>query len=97
VGVGVDPLRFRANVYVTGWPAWRELDLIGCEIAIGTGSRVKIIKRIVRCAAIDVDPLTGIRDLSIPPALMQSFGHADCGVYGEVVQGGEIAVGDELS
>jgi uncharacterized protein YcbX len=97
VGTGVDPLRFRANVYVTGWPAWHELDLVGREIAIGTSARIKIEKRIVRCAAIDVDPLTGIRDLSIPPALMRSFGHADCGVYGEVVQPGEIAVGDELS
>jgi hypothetical protein len=97
VGTGVNPLRFRANVYVTGWPAWHELDLVGREIAIGTSARIKIEKRIVRCAAIDVDPLTGIRDLSIPPALMRSFGHADCGVYGEVVQPGEIAVGDELS
>jgi uncharacterized protein YcbX len=97
VGTGVDPLRFRANVYVTGWPAWHELDLVGREIAIGTSARIKIEKRIVRCAAIDVDPLIGIRDLSIPPALMRSFGHADCGVYGEVVQPGEIAVGDELS
>jgi MOSC domain-containing protein YiiM len=28
---------------------------------------------------------------------MRSFGHADCGVYGEVVEDGEVAVGDELS
>ena len=27
--------------------------------------------------------------------LMQSFGHADCGVYAEVIAGGEIAVGDD--
>jgi len=31
----VHPLRFRANVYVTGWPAWREFDLVGQHIAIG--------------------------------------------------------------
>ena len=29
IGRPVDPLRFRANLYVTGWPAWRELDLLG--------------------------------------------------------------------
>ena len=97
VGAPVDPLRFRGNVYVSGWPAWREFDLLGQEIAIGTGARLKIVKRIVRCAATNVDPDTGIRDLSIPQTLMQSFGHADCGVYGEVVEAGEIAVGDELS
>ena len=28
---------------------------------------------------------------------MQSFGHADCGVYAEVIAGGEIAVGDTVS
>ena len=96
VGMPVHPLRFRGNVYVTGWPAWGEFDLLGREIAIGSAARLKIVKRIVRCAATNVDPDTGIRDLSIPQTLMQSFGHADCGVYGEVVAAGDIAVGDEL-
>ena len=56
-----------------------------------------MIKRIVRCAATEVDPDTGIRDLSIPHTLMQNFGHADCGVYAEVIAGGDIAVGDAIS
>ena len=96
VGAPVHPLRFRGNIYVTGWPAWGEFDLLGREITIGTAARLKIVKRIVRCAATNVDPDTGIRDLSIPQALMQSFGHADCGVYGEVVAAGDVAVGDEI-
>jgi len=96
VGAAVNPLRFRANVYVAGWPAWHEFDLLGRVIMIGSGARLKIVKRIVRCAATNVDPDTGIRDLSIPDTLLRSFGHADCGVYGEVVDAGEIAVGDEL-
>jgi MOSC domain-containing protein len=96
IGAPVHPLRFRANLYVSGWPAWHELDLLGHEIAIGPSARLRIVKRIVRCAATDVDPDTGIRDLSIPPTLLRSFGHADCGVYGEVVQAGDIAVGDDL-
>jgi uncharacterized protein YcbX len=57
---------------------------------------LRIVKRIVRCAATNVDPDTGIRDLAIPTTLMQRFGHADCGVYGEVVEAGEIAVRDVL-
>src|SRR5262245_29939725 len=97
VGMPVHPLRFRGNLYVTGWPAWREFDLLGQEIAIGPRARVKIIKRIVRCAATNVDPDSGVRDLAIPDTLMNSFGHADCGVYGEVVEAGTIAVGDGIA
>jgi uncharacterized protein len=97
VGAPIDPLRFRANLYVTGWPAWQELAMVGRRIAIGNGVHAKVIKRIVRCAATNVDPTTGIRDLDIPATLMKTFGHADCGIYAEVVTGGEIAVGDRLS
>ena len=96
VGAPVNPLRFRGNLHVAGWPAWHEFDLVGAEIAIGPGARLKIVKRIERCAATEVDPDSAMRDLPIPRALMQTFGHADCGIYGEVVQGGEIAVGDNV-
>jgi len=96
LGVPVHPLRFRANLYVAGWPAWSELDLVGREIAVGSAARLKIVKRIERCSATDVDPDTGIRDLAIPSALMRTFGHADCGVYGEVATGGWVAGGDQV-
>lgn len=93
----VDPLRFRGNLYVSGWPAWREFDLLDREIAVGDKVRLKVVKRIVRCAATNVDPATGIRDLTIPKTLLQTFGHADCGVYAEVIAAGEIAAGDTLT
>src|SRR5256885_956493 len=96
IGAPVNPLRFRGNVYVEGWPAWQEFDLLGHEIAIGKNARLKVVKRIVRCAATNVDPDTGARDLTIPETLLRNFGHADCGVYGEVIEAGEIKVGNEL-
>ena len=96
MGAAIDPLRFRANVYLHGWPAWSELDLVGKKIAIGGSARLSIVKRIVRCAATNVDPNTGARDLAIPDALHRAYGHADCGIYGEVVEAGEIAVGDRV-
>jgi uncharacterized protein len=92
----VDPLRFRGNLYVDGWPAWREFDLLGQEIAIGGEARAKVVKRIARCAATNVEPATGIRDLDIPPTLLRHLGHADCGVYAEVVAGGVVATGDAI-
>ena len=94
-GAAIDPLRFRANLYVEGWPAWSEFDLIGQTLAVGA-ARLEPVKRIVRCAATNVDPQTGRRDLTLPQTLLQTYGHADCGVYAEVVEGGEIAVGDAI-
>lgn len=97
IGSPVDPLRFRANIYIDGWPAWREFDLLNREVEIGDDSRLKVVKRIVRCAATCVEPGTGIRDLAIPETLMRTFGHGDCGVYCDVVGAGPIAVGDAVS
>jgi uncharacterized protein len=96
VGAPVHPLRFRGNLYVEGWPAWSELEGVGKELAIGSSARLKIVKRTVRCAATNVDPDTAMRDLNIPKTLMLALGHADCGVYAEVIEGGEIAPGDAI-
>ncbi len=96
-GAPVHPLRFRGNLQVAGWPAWQEFDLLNAEIAIGPRARLKVVKRIVRCAATEVDPDTGIRDLPVRRTLRDYFGHVDCGVYAEVIEGGAIAVGDAVT
>jgi hypothetical protein len=94
-GSPVNPLRFRGNVHAAGWPAWHEFELLGRELRIG-GTRLKVVKRIQRCAATEVDPDTGIRDVPVPRTLMENFGHADCGIYAEVIAGGAIADGDAI-
>jgi uncharacterized protein len=96
VGAPVHPLRFRANLYVEGWPAWHEFDLLDRTLAIG-GVRLKVVKRIVRCAAVNVDPDTAERDLAIPQALQRRLGHGDCGIYAEVITGGSISAGDAIA
>lgn len=95
VGQLVHPLRFRANLYVRGWPAWSELDLLDYTLAIGD-TRLKVVKRIVRCTATNVDPETAARDLDIPRTLMRTLGHCDCGVYAEVVAGGTVRINDKI-
>jgi hypothetical protein len=95
-GRPVAPLRFRANLYVEGWRAWSEFDLLDKPIAIGK-ARAKVVKRIVRCAATNVDPVTAARDMEIPQTLQRNFGHGDCGIYAEVTQDGEIAIGDKIA
>ena len=42
----------------------------GRTLAIGE-TRLKVVKRIVRCAAVNVDPDTAERDLAIPQALQR--------------------------
>src|SRR5712671_567841 len=96
VGLPVHPLRFRANLYVSGWPAWHEFELLGQTLAIGD-ARLKVVKRITRCAAINVDPETGARDLDIPPTMMRRLRHNECGIYAEVTAGGTIGVGDAVA
>jgi uncharacterized protein len=95
VGVTVNPLRFRANLYCQGWPAWHEASLLDRTLAIGD-VRLKVVKRITRCAATNVDPDTAARDLDIPTTLMQRLGHNECGIYAEVISPGTIRVGDHI-
>jgi len=96
IGLPVHPLRFRANLYVSGWPAWHEFELLGQTLAIGD-ARLKVVKRITRCAAINVDPESAARDLDLPPTMMRCLGHNECGIYAEVTAGGTIGVGDAVA
>ena len=91
----VDPLRFRANIYFAGGKPWEEFDWLDREIAIDD-VRLKVYKRIDRCAATTVNPATAERDLQIPRLLQHGFGHIDCGVYAEILNEGEIALEDAL-
>ncbi|MDO9710677.1 MOSC domain-containing protein [Paracraurococcus lichenis] len=95
IGRRLDPLRFRANIYVSGATPWAEFDLLGQEVLLG-GARLRVFKRIVRCPATEVNPETAERDAIPPRWLREHFGHADLGVYAEVLEGGRIAVGDAL-
>jgi MOSC domain-containing protein len=92
----VHPMRFRANMYVTGWPAWHEFDLLERTLAVGD-VRLKVVKRIKRCAAVNVDPDSAMRDLEIPTTLERRLGHMDCGVYAEVIAPGTLRVGDAIA
>src|SRR5581483_3874155 len=89
LGRKLDPRRFRANIYLEGLEPWAELGLVGRTIRIGD-ARLEILKRIERCAATNVEPTTGERDLDIPGTLLRTLGHRDCGVYARIAAGGTI-------
>lgn len=96
IGRPVDPLRFRANIYIDGIAPWREFDWLEKEIALGKEAAAHVFKRIQRCAATNVDPKTGERDMQIPRTLKNAFGHVDLGIYASVTAPGEIACADAV-
>jgi uncharacterized protein YcbX len=96
VGRTVDPLRFRANVYIDGVAPWAELNWLDKEIGIGP-VRLAVFARTGRCEATNVDPATGARDMALPAALLRTWGHQDFGIYAKVIAGGVIATGAQVS
>lgn len=94
-GTEVDPLRFRANVYVDGLAPWSELGLVGEEFEID-GARVRGRLETRRCAATEVDPATGERNLPVVRMIADTFGHQLMGVYVEVLTDGVVKAGGRV-
>lgn len=92
----VDPGRFRSNLWLDGVAPWAERDWIGRPLLVGT-ARLEVVDVTRRCAATEVDPLTGARDFNVLKTLQGSYGHTECGVYARVIEGGRIAVGDPVT
>ena len=96
MGVELDPLRFRANVYVEGWPAWAENEWTGKRLMLGW-AQAQVFKPIVRCAATHVDPTTAERDVDVTKALFDNYGHLHCGIYVRATSAGALSLGDAVT
>lgn len=94
-GRKIDPLRFRANVYVDGVEPWAELKWLDREIAIGD-AKLAVFKRTQRCDATNVDPVTAARDMALPALLLRTWGHSDFGIYATATTAGSIAIGNTV-
>jgi len=94
LGYQVDPLRFRANFYVSGlepwaerrWPAEQKIMLGPVELTLSKG--------ITRCAAINVDPASAEVGEDLTKVLLQDFEDNKMGVYARIQCGGTIREGD---
>jgi uncharacterized protein YcbX len=95
IGRTVDPLRFRANVYLDGLEPWEERRWTGAEFSIGD-VQFRVLEETTRCAATEVDPQTARRDIPLPRLLVENFGDDIIGFFAEIVTDGELRVGDEL-
>lgn len=96
IGKPIDPIRFRANIYVEGLEPWEDHAWVGKKISLGTAT-LKGVHKIPRCAATNVDPTSGARDMEIPATLQRVYSHVDLGIYAEVSNAGTIRPGDTLT
>ncbi|MCD5312105.1 MOSC domain-containing protein [Kineosporia babensis] len=91
-GAQIDPLRFRANLYVDLGTPWLERDLIGRELQIGD-VRARIQSGTARCAATEVNLTNARRDVPVPRLLKRQLGDVDMGVYCTFLTDGTVKRG----
>ncbi|GAA1355442.1 MOSC domain-containing protein [Arthrobacter rhombi] len=91
-GTEVDPLRFRANIYIDGLEPFAERDLLGSTLEAG-GIQLEVFKEIGRCTATEVNLESARRDVPVLKTLQEAFGHTNMGIYAHVRTGGTLVPG----
>ena len=95
IGHSLSIQRWRGNIWFDGFAAWEEFDWMGKDIQIG-GAILRPRERTDRCLATAANPTTGVRDADTLGAL-KHWGHQDFSVRAEVIQGGDITIGDSVA
>ncbi len=95
LGRSIEVERWRGNIWFDGLAPWEEFDWIGKTIRVGE-TLLKVHERIERCLHTAANPKTGLRDADTLGALRAGWDHQDFGVYAEVIEGGEIALGAQV-
>ena len=96
MGMDLSVHRWRANLWLDGAAPWAEWGWIGQRFRLGDAV-LEVVERITRCAATRVDPETGAIAGDTLAALETGYGHQDFGVFARVIDGGEIALGQDWS
>lgn len=94
IGHGLSIHRWRGNFWCDGLAPWEEFDWIDRDVRIG-GAVVVPRERTARCLMTHANPDTGQRDADILGTL-ETWDHRDFSVMAEVVESGDVAVGDEI-
>ena len=93
-GHAIDPARFRANVLLTGLPAFGEDALVGQRVRVGS-ALLEVMMRSPRCVMIDMESA----DLPAEHGNLLATGRANgacIGVIARVVEPGRISRGDAV-
>ncbi|HTC85511.1 MAG TPA: MOSC N-terminal beta barrel domain-containing protein [Candidatus Acidoferrum sp.] len=97
----LDGRRFRMNFGIDGIEAYAEDDWIGRDVRVGS-ALVRPIGNVGRCAITTQDPDTGrpsfdtLRYLKITRGDLDTTEPLPCGVYADVIEPGEVVLGDQI-
>ncbi|RMZ73509.1 mosc domain-containing [Pyrenophora seminiperda CCB06] len=103
----LDGLRFRANIYITGPPAFAEDDWKKAKLISSSNSssslNLHISCRTTRCKLPNVDPKTAVADRNEPLSTLRSYRVIDAGSKNACLgmqvtplEEGAVAVGDVI-
>ena len=93
----VDARRFRMTIEIDGVAAWEEHGWAGREVRAGDAV-LRVAAPVVRCAVTTRDPESGRTDAPVLRALARLRGRKDVtfGVWCDVVEPGEVRIGDPI-
>ena len=95
----LDPRRFRNSLLIEGTAPHEEDAWVGRDVRVGTAV-LRVADRDQRCSLITKNPDSGERDLDTLRVLAsyrrQDDGQVCLGVYADVVEPGDVAVGDPV-
>ncbi|WP_372398027.1 MOSC domain-containing protein [Azospirillum sp. HJ39] len=92
----VDPRRLRANLLLDGVDPWAERGWIGRKLSVG-GAVLEVVEALDCTPGNDVNPDSGVADLSLPTIMDRGYGHSQILLRARVTGGGRIAVGDPVT
>lgn len=97
LGDGLDPRRFRANIYLSfeDGSGFGEDGFVGRSLRVGEKAVVAVIERDPRCKMISLDPNTGEHDPNVLRQVAQAHDNL-AGVYCAVLVEGVVAKGDPV-
>jgi uncharacterized protein YcbX len=96
IGGPLEQERWRGNIWIDGPAAWDEFNWMGRDLRLGDAV-LRLREPIKRCAHTTANPVTGLRDADTLGTLERSFAHDNFGVYAEVITGGTLSIGDEVT
>ena len=87
--------RFRINFILKTDKPFEEFSWVGKIITLGE-SKIKIIEKVGRCSAINIQPKTSHNKKDLIQIMLNQLGHKNLGVFGVVLNDGIINKGDVL-